>query len=950
MRASPGPTTTSEIRFREVFEQSPISMQLLALDGTTVGVNKAWEALWLGAHGDALKALVLSGRYNILSDPQLEAKGIAPFLRRAFAGETVNIPPILYDPTELGVEGRPRWVTSRAYPIRDHGGAIVEVMLMHEDISDRVEAERTLRLGEERFRSLVVAISQIVWLCDEDGQLTDDSPSWGQFTGQTVEQWRGNGWLDAVHPEDRAGAAAAWAASQAAATLYQTEYRVRRADGAYRLMEARAVPLQGTHGKVREWVGINTDITEQRRAEQALHHNEQRMRRMFDTMQLKVFTATASGSVDYANQAWTDFTGLPHGGIMGWDWAGLVHPDDLAPSQRAWERSLATGAQLETEQRFRRQDGAYRWHLTRVVPMRGDDGAILMWVGSNTDIHEVKSAETELARRLATERRHFAILSKVAAASHQLHSATTVEDMARQLVEMVRDILEVHQAAISISSGEQPAQAITACSRSDQYAAARPADGAPGLDALMGAAGRTLRLTRAQLVRQLEAAGAPALPGQLPQQGVLAVPLLASDGTRIGLLQASDRREGDFTEEDEAILTQLAAIAASGFENARLYASLQDQHRHKDEFLAMLAHELRNPLAPIRTAADVLAMATPDQARVRQMSGVIGRQVSHMSALVDDLLDVSRVTRGLIELADDELDVRHLVREAIEQAQPMVEARGHTLTVVLCPQPAQVRGDSKRLVQVLANILNNAAKYTPRGGTIEMRTESTADTVTLQVTDNGSGIAPDLQPYVFDLFSQAKRNSDRSQGGLGIGLALVKNLVELHGGSVTCFSSGAGTGSRFTVSLPRLVVQGPRAAGARETASEAVPGQPVRILLVDDNIDAAHTLACYLEAAGHEVMVEHAGAPALTRARVHLPHVCILDIGLPDMDGHALAARLRDLPHMSGVMLIAVTGYGSELDKEKSLAAGFDHHLVKPVDVRLLPALFEQARGTGQGT
>lgn len=942
-------TPPPDIRFREVFEQSPISMQLLALDGSTVSVNQAWEALWLGPHGAALKELVLSGQYNILSDPQLEAKGITPYLRRAFAGDVVNLPPILYDPAELGVMGRRRWVTSRAYPIRDAGGAVAEVMLMHEDITDRLDAERELQVGEERFRSLVMATSDIVWTCTGDGSLVDDCPSWGRFTGQSVAQWRGDGWLDAVHPEDRASASAAWRASQASGTRYETEYRLRRADGVYRLTQARAVALHTVDGRVREWVGTNTDITEQRQAQQILRSSEQRMQRMFDTMPQKIFTTSANGAVEYANQAWIDFTGMPDSGVLGWHWAGVIHPVDLAPNQAAWLQALASGAQLETEQRFRRHDGVYRWHLTRVVPLRGDDEQIVMWVGSNTDIDEVKQAEAELARRLDIERRHFAILSKVAAASHQLHTATSVEDMASQLVAMVRDILDVHQASIFLKGSEQAAGATSAISVSDKYQTAQhghAVSARPGLDALVRATRAPLRLTQAQLERHPDLPCAAGAMGDAPPlRGLLAVPLLASDGSSIGLLQASDRYHGEFTEEDEAILTQLAAIAATGFENARLYASLEEQHRRKDEFLAMLAHELRNPLAPIRTAADVLALATPDPERVRKMSSVIARQVTHMSALVDDLLDVSRVTRGLIQLDKQDLDVARLVIDAIEQAQPLMDARRHTVTIVPAAQPVQVCGDYKRLVQVLSNLLNNAAKYTAPGGRIEVCTQVADDTVTLSVTDNGAGIAPELQPRVFELFSQASRNSDRTQGGLGIGLALVKNLIELHGGTVSCASEGSGRGSSFTMTLPRLA-QCPDATADAYPAMVDAPSQPKRILLVDDNIDAAHTLACFLEAAGHHVLVEHASAPALTRARVNLPQVCLLDIGLPDMDGHALAARMRDLPGMAHVVLIAVTGYGSDLDREKSLSAGFDHHLVKPVDVTLLPALFDRRRST----
>jgi signal transduction histidine kinase len=272
-------------------------------------------------------------------------------------------------------------------------------------------------------------------------------------------------------------------------------------------------------------------------------------------------------------------------------------------------------------------------------------------------------------------------------------------------------------------------------------------------------------------------------------------------GRNIGLIQASDRIDGDFTDEDEAILVQLASIAATGFENARLYGSLQEQDRRKDEFLAMLAHELRNPLAPIAAAAEMLKFGTANAERVRRSSEVISRQVRHMTSLVDDLLDVSRVTRGLIELNKALLDPMLLVANAIEQAQPLMAARGHILTVAGDAGGGQIVGDAHRLVQVLANLINNAAKYTPNNGRIGVTVARQQNVVSIGVTDNGVGIDARLLPRIFDLFTQAERSPDRTQGGLGIGLALVRTIVDLHGAEVIATSDGAGCGSTFTVNF-----------------------------------------------------------------------------------------------------------------------------------------------------
>lgn len=371
-------------------------------------------------------------------------------------------------------------------------------------------------------------------------------------------------------------------------------------------------------------------------------------------------------------------------------------------------------------------------------------------------------------------------------------------------------------------------------------------------------------------------------------------------------------------------------------------AKLQEADRRKDEFLAMLAHELRNPLAPISSAAEMLQMAKLNEEGVRQTSQIIGRQVKHMTSLVDDLLDVSRVTRGLVELDSAPLNISHIVADAIEQVSPLIRARRHQLAIQLTPDAALVQGDKKRLVQVLANILNNAAKYTREGGNIQLKIELDSSHVFIEVSDNGVGMAPELVQRVFDLFAPAERSSDRSAGGLGLGLALVKSLVELHHGTVTCESAGINRGSTFTVCLPRLFIQDEHGKRKDSVDKERKGVQPLRIMVVDDNVDAASMLAMLLETSDYEVVVEHDARSALERAKVNPPQVFLLDIGLPEMDGNELAQRLRAQPETAHSVLIAGTGYGQDCDRRRSLAAGFDHHFVKPVDFAQLAAILAE--------
>jgi PAS domain S-box-containing protein len=375
---------------------------------------------------------------------------------------------------------------------------------------------------------------------------------------------------------------------------------------------------------------------------------------------------------------------------------------------------------------------------------------------------------------------------------------------------------------------------------------------------------------------------------------------------------------------------------------------LRAANRQKDQFLAMLAHELRNPLAPIMTAAQLLKVGTLDARSIANASEIIVRQASHMTDLVNDLLDVSRVTRGLVALEKEELDLNVIVAAAVEQVRPLIDARRHSLTLQLSGRSAHVIGDRTRLVQVISNILNNAAKYTPPGGRITLSVTVDEQQVHVGVRDNGVGIAPDILPYIFDLFTQAERTPDRSQGGLGIGLALVKSLVALHGGTVRADSAGLAQGSEFCICLPRLAVLDEEPDDDAFSGGAQAP-DALRVMVVDDNVDAAQMLAALLEVQGHAVCVEYDAKGALERARRECPDVLLLDIGLPDMDGYELARALRAQPESADATLVALTGYGQSQDRKEAEQAGFDRYLVKPADMdQVNEVLAEAARKRGR--
>lgn len=360
---------------------------------------------------------------------------------------------------------------------------------------------------------------------------------------------------------------------------------------------------------------------------------------------------------------------------------------------------------------------------------------------------------------------------------------------------------------------------------------------------------------------------------------------------------------------------------------------LKDADRSKNEFLATLAHELRNPLAPIRSAAEILHAKSPDIPEAQWALDVIDRQVTQMTRLIDDLLDIGRIASNKLELRKERVELGDVLKGAIETSRPLLDASGHDFEATLPSEPIHLDADPTRLAQVVSNLLNNAARYTERGGRIRLSAECRGDEAVIRVGDTGIGIPPEMLSRIFEMFTQADRSVDRSQGGLGVGLTLARRLVELHGGTIEARSQGSGTGSEFVVRLPAV---------ARSIEEKPRPGQrsnvldfssALRVLVVDDNEDSAAGLGILLEMTGNEVRTAHDGVEALGAAESFRPDVVLLDIGLPKMDGYDVARTIRRQPWGERTVLIAVTGWGEASDRQRSAEAGFDHHLVKPVDI-----------------
>jgi signal transduction histidine kinase/CheY-like chemotaxis protein len=390
-----------------------------------------------------------------------------------------------------------------------------------------------------------------------------------------------------------------------------------------------------------------------------------------------------------------------------------------------------------------------------------------------------------------------------------------------------------------------------------------------------------------------------------------------------------------FDREDQRLIGVLAQFASAGWQLWNACETAEAASRQKDRFLATLSHELRNPLNALSTA---LAVGRASATQRDRALGLAERQCRYLGRLIEDLLDVARVTQGKVVLHREDVSIQQVLGQALENARSMVEEHGHALSLSLPATELPVSGDRVRLVQIITNLLMNAAKYTPHGGRIDVAVDRRGDEVALSIRDTGSGIAKAMLPHVFDLFAQAERTLDRAEGGMGIGLAVAKNLVELHGGRIEARSDGPGTGSSFVMHLPVHTITErpapPEGLGPCPTTTRA------RVLLVEDNLDAAEGMTMLLEFLGHEVRTVHDGIAALSEAARTLPAVVLIDIGLPVLDGYEVAARMRSLPGMDRAVLVALTGYGTTEHIQRAVAAGFQHHLTKPIDLECIEALF----------
>ena len=683
-------------------------------------------------------------------------------------------------------------------------------------------------------------------------------------------------------------------------------------------IEDSAAPIRDAHGKVVGAVMVFHDVSDRRSVEHALRASEERLRATFNQAAVGIIVTDLNGRFLEANQRFCDILGYSFDELQELTFSQIIHPDDLAETQ-AQTRILLAGeiAHCAFEKRYTRKDGANLWARTTLALLTEASGEARI-IGIVEDISDRKDTEQALRDSRAQAQEMRSGLAAIVESSDDAIISKTLEGV-------ITTWNHGAERIFGYTTEEAIGKPVTLLIPPDQI------DEEP---AILQKLRRGERIDHYETVRLKK-------DGTLLDVSLTVSPIKDLGGTIIG----ASKIARDITQRKrmEAALREEIAI------RERAEAALRDADRRKDEFLALLAHELRNPLAPIRyaLAGNKKAGRTPEQQK--RAEGIIERQVTHMSRLLDDLLDISRITRGTLELKKSPTELTLAVGTAIETARPVLDAKRHTLSLDLPKAAVRLEADPVRLAQAFSNLVINAAKYTDPGGHIQLKAAQEGHELVVTIRDNGIGISADMMPRLFTLFSQAQTALGRAEGGLGIGLSLVRGVVTLHGGSVEARSDGPGTGSEFIVRLP-VGTSLPEVTDIGTTAENPLLGAGLKVLVVDDNRDAADACASLLELSGHHVQTAYTGRHALELAETFRPHALLLDIGLPDFSGYELATKIRESPWGRGVMLIAVTGWGQDEDRRRALDAGCDHHLTKPIAPETVESLLQSLNPGSRST
>lgn len=814
----------------------------------------------------------------------------------------------------------------------------------------RARAEKALRESDARFHIMADTAPVLLWENDEHGA-TFVNARYLDFFGVRFEELRGMGWTKFLHPDDADAYTNAYLSAFRERRSFAAECRLRGADGQYRWMHSVGQPRGETH-----FVGCAVDITESKLRESNLAFLSEVSRELVSLTSIRetmnVIGARIGDYLQVARCAFAEIDETADEAVFEYEWhrAGMpsiagryriadFFADEVRHLLRDGVDIVVNDVRTDSRVRAASFLGLGVQALIFIPILKGKVWRFALVI-HHDEVRDWRKDEVQLMRGVTTRiwaRFERARTEEALRVSEEKHRAL-VEQMKRQEEQLrlgteLLDFLIHHSpSGFFIVDADFRISHMNAESQARAFRNVDPAIGRHFDEAMRVLWPEPLATEIIKIFLHVLETGEP-----YKSSG------LVGERADMDEVETYDWQLERITMPDGRL-----AVVCYYYDTTRLREveqQLRDADRRKDEFLATLAHELRNPLAPIRNSLHILRLGGNDSAVAKRVHDMIERQVSHMVHLVDDLMEVSRITRGKVELRKQPIDLAGVIHSAVETSKPLMEAAEHRLTISLSPERLTLEGDAVRLAQVLTNLLNNAAKYTETGGRIWLTAFRDGPDAVVSVRDDGIGIPTDMLTKVFDLFAQADGTYSRAQGGLGIGLTLVRSLVELHGGSVEARSEGPGRGSEFVVRLP-LMSGAPALPDrhARDASTDSLAD--LGVLVVDDNRDSAQSLCMLLQHLGADVHIADGGVAALEALRTHHPEVVLLDIGMPEMDGYEVARRARQRPEGRDALLVALTGWGQEEDRRRSREAGFDHHLVKPLDLAALQELLGSYRAT----
>ncbi|WP_338762879.1 PAS domain-containing protein [Massilia sp. METH4] len=875
----------------QLFESSPDCMKLLDAAGCVLAMNgNGLRAMEIGDFS-SVAGLAWKSLWPAASHADIDA-AIAT-ARDGGTGQFQGMCPT--------AAGTPKWWDVRIAPVVNPGDGGHCLLVISRNITETRQAERELRAANARMNEIFRQAPAVICVLggpehvvelvnDRYLRLVGNRDPVGQPIRRALPEIEGQGYFELLDTVYRTGEPFAGADMPVLLQRHPGMPLERR------YVDIVYTPLRDADGQVTGILANAVDVTPRKQAELALYESRERFEKIVSQAATGVVEMDVMGNIVFVNRKYRDMLGYEGDELIGRNVVEVTAPGSLEATLDAMSRLLHDGVGVVIDKHYRRRDGTLMPATSSVNALRDQNGKIHGLVAIVLDTTERERVAQELR---ASEERYRTLFESM--------------DQGFCIIEMIAGpdgryadyrFLEMNRM-FEEHTGLKGAAGCTAKQL------------VPGLDEFWvdtyGQVARTGKPVRFE-------SEAAAMQRWFD---VYATPSGGPGSGRVALL-----------------FTDITARKAADEHLRRLAADLSEADRHKTEFLATLAHELRNPLAPIRSGLGVMRLSNDSGPAVRKVREMMERQVEHMVHLIDDLLDVARISGGKLKLKKTRADLRQVLAGAVETSLPAIEAGRHALTVDMAEEPLEAEVDVVRIAQVVANLLNNAAKYTPPGGAIRLSAVRDGGMAVITVADSGVGLAPESIGKLFEMFSQIGRNLDLAQGGLGIGLSLVRRLVEKHGGQVSASSAGIGAGSQFVVRLPLLGGAGTAAPAEDVPADGAMPdASTLNVLVVDDNVDAATALAMLLELDGHAVRIAHGGLAAMETVRGFTPDIAFLDIGMPGMNGYETARAMRALPRLAGIRLVALTGWGTETDRGRSSEAGFDHHLTKPAQIAEVRAI-----------